>query len=264
MSLVTRFLALFAVLIFLGMATAESTFSPSSSTPLRLIEQNLTINGEPTTISHGLEAHQTPTLHRIALPSTLYLPSNFSSLDASRLRFSLIVAVKDYGPRNLPILVQMLSLLQEQSQKELVNPIEIFLVHVGPADTIQHDVLGRMTQLFSPNLQYLGPRPPNASMKLSTALNDAAALATGDILFFSSDMLEDISIASILNLAKHVLHSDIGIVGPKLVDASRGGTTVFSSGLDFLLGKNPHKPSWTSWYVFDTYFTGQFSSKESY
>jgi hypothetical protein len=105
-----------------------------------------------------------------------------------------------------------------------------------------------MSQLFSPRFQFVGPTSIIGVQKLSAALNHAATLATGDILLFASDMLEDITIASILSLAKMVHHPKIGIVGPKLLDASKGGSTVFSAGIDFVLGKNPHRPSWTAWY----------------
>ena len=238
----------FCALALLGLAAA-STISPSSSQAI-LPQQDLNASSTGGMAIRTLDSGTSnrPTLQSTTLPSTQYKSSDFAGFDASGLQFSLIVAVKDYGPRNFPALVQRLSLLQEQSQKAMLKPLQILLAHVGPADSIQYDILARMAQLFTDNLQYLGPRPPNASMKLSTALNNAAALAVGDVLLFSSDMLEDITIASILNLARYLRHNDVGIVGPKLVDASKGGTTVFSAGLDFILGKNPHKPSWTSWY----------------
>lgn len=191
---------------------------------------------------------------KVELTTKKYSSSDFVDFDASDVKISVIVSIKDYSPRVFTPLVQKLSYLLEESRKVLKKDLEIFLVHYGPSETIQSELVNRMTQLFSTQFRYIGPESWTETSKLNTALNRAATFATGDALFFSSDMLSDVSISSLQYLAKVLKHPDIGVAAPRLLDASKGDSVIFSAGIEFVLGKNPHKSSWGNWYVNFTSF----------
>jgi glycosyltransferase involved in cell wall biosynthesis len=222
------------------------------------------INGTEKTENQALEQENpiktTSVLHSIALSSRKYSNSDFADFDISGSTISLIVAVKDYSPRIFPPLVQSLANLREQGQETKMN-FEILLAHVGPSDSIQYDTINRLAQLFTPHLRFIGPDPPNQAISLAEAMNKAANLSTGSTLFFTSDMLLDVASSSLLYMSKVVQHPEIGMVAPKLLDASKGDSVIFSAGLDFVLGKNPHKAIWNSWNTDQSGDSGNVASK---
>jgi hypothetical protein len=249
-----RIIHLKGLMVLLLLAFAHIIASQPTGQPIAFNTLSTTTTQQKDHVDIESTKNTNHALHSIALSTTKYSNADFASYDATGHQISLIIGILDYSPRVFPPLVRMLSNLQEQSQKAMVKPLEILLVHIGHPETVEHSILSRLSQLFTSHLRYIGPDPPTAAIKLSVGLNRAAEQATGDILLFATDMLDDISISSIIQMAKTLSHPDIGIVAPKLLDSSKGGSIIFSTGLDFILGKNPHKPVWTNWYeIFATF-----------
>lgn len=185
----------------------------------------------------------------LKLSTTQYSWKEIALEHASRSKVSLIVAIQDYGPRSFSELVKRLTALQEQCQKSINLELEIFFTHFGDTELLQFDIIDQSAQLFNEQIKFIAPSSPKAQLSLGQAYNNAAEKASGSVLIFTTDTLQDLSAASVMGMVRVLKNSDIGIVAPKIVDGQTGGTTVFSTGISFVLGKNPHKSAWSSWYV---------------
>lgn len=180
-------------------------------------------------------------------PTLKFTEADFRAYSAPGAKVTLIVAVKDYGVRGFPVLAAKLWDLQQKNPGGEFS--QIIFVHVGAPENVQYDMLSIFANKPAAQFEFMGPETTSMATKLSAAFNKAAKKATGDYLLFLTDLLEDVSANAISEMARLLQHPKIGIVGPKLIDGSKGNRVVWSAGLDLLNGKNPHRPSWTSWYV---------------
>lgn len=186
----------------------------------------------------------------VALSEKQYETTDFSSLKAPDAKVSLIVAVMDYSPRNFPALVSRMANLYEQSLKSTNLKLEIFFTHLGPSSAVQFDIIEGSLQQFNEKIRFvIASTSKAANTKLAAAYNYAASKASGSTLIFTTDTIQDISVDSIIQMARALAHPEVGVVAPKIIDGGSGGSSVFSTGISFVLGKNPHKSSWASWYV---------------
>lgn len=189
---------------------------------------------------------ETKTMNREKLTTKIFRKEDFSS-DAMGAKVTVIVGVRDYNGRTFPYLVRKLLDLQERSRSALIAPIQIVLTHVGAPENIQHDILAQFSSSITDRFVFIGGEHHSTPTKLGAAFNRGAKVATGDYLLFATDMLDSLSLDNIADLVKVLQHPNVGLVGPKLLDASKGNTAVWSAGLTLLAGKNPHRPSWISW-----------------
>lgn len=237
-----------ALLMLLLVAVVSST--PSSPSPVEPpVAQPTTLEPSPTSLPTADVANSSESSSLLRLSSEVYSWQEFSYLDVFESSATLVIAVQEYGARGFPELVQRLSFLQEESQKTMLKGIEIILVHFGDSEALQYDVIDKVSQLFNENIKFIPPSPKQSHTNLGDAFNNAAKKARGSFLIFATDTLQDLSAASIVQMARVLKHPDVAMVAPKIVDGHTGGSTIFSTGVTFVQGKNPHKSTWSSWFV---------------
>lgn len=158
---------------------------------------------------------------------------------------SLIIAIKDYGPGFNGLIRTLDDMARCYSW---ANVTDVLLTHYGDTDALPFDVIENFSASLR-NYKFVHPDVKKAHITLGEAFNKAAKLATSPTLIFLTDVSYGIKCQDMRAMARALRHPDVGIVAPKIVDTRTAGQTVFSSGISFVLGKNPHKSTWNNWYV---------------
>lgn len=159
---------------------------------------------------------------------------------------SLIFAIKDYGQNFKGLLRSLDDLTRCYSYVNITN---IILTHYGDTDALPFDVIESFSATFNSLTQFVHPDLKKPHITLGEAFNKAAKLATSPTLIFLTDSSYNIGCYSMRAMARVLRHPNVGIVAPKILDERTAQQTIFSTGISFVLGKNPHKSTWNNWYV---------------